>query len=225
MISIWLAQVEQILRGPAAAPLASGVGASLLRLMSCTLFFGALYGATMGAFGGVLGDRGWQIVISAAKVPMLLLVTFGLTLPSFFILNSLFGARSDFGAVLRALISSQAGLTVVLATLAPYTLLWYASSADYSSALLCNGLMFAVASSAGQVLLRVWYRPLLAQRPQHRWLLRIWLVVYVFVGVQMAWILRPFVGNADAPIQFLRDDAWGNAYVIVAQMIWHALTR
>ena len=76
-----------------------------------------------------------------------------------------FGVRSDFAAVLRALISSQAGLTIVLAALAPYTLLWYASSANYSSALLFNGLMFAVASLAGQVLLRAWYRPLLGSDP------------------------------------------------------------
>jgi hypothetical protein len=225
MTSIWLTQFEQILRGPTAAPTASGVGASLLRLMSCTLLCGALYGGTMGTFGGVFGDRGWQIVISAAKVPLLLLVTFGLSLPSFFILITLCGVRADFSAVVRALISSQAGLTIVLASLAPYTLLWYASSADYQWALLFNGLMFAIASLAGQVLLRIWYRPLLARRPQHRWLLRIWLVVYIFVGVQMAWILRPFVGDSESPVQFFREDAWGNAYVVIARMIWHTLTR
>jgi hypothetical protein len=65
----------------------------------------------------------------------------------------------------------------------------------------------------------------LARRPQHRWLLRIWLVVYVFVGIQMAWILRPFVGEPGMPIQFFREDTWGNAYIIVGRMVWETMMR
>ena len=179
----------------------------------------------MGSFGGIEGDRGWQILVSGAKVPLFLLVTFGLSLPSFFVLNSLFGVRADFGNALLALTRSQAGLTVVLAALAPYTLLWYASSSSYPWSLLVNGLMFALASLAGQLLLRGLYRPLVARHRAHRWLLRIWLVLYVFVGIQLAWILRPFVGQPDAPIQFFRPEALGNAYLAVGRIVWDALSR
>lgn len=219
-----LQQVDAILRGPGRTTTA-GLRGDVARLLACTLVCGALYGAVMGSFGGVAGERGWQILISAAKVPFFLHVTFALSLPSYFVLNNLFGVRSDFGLALRALVSGQAGLTIVLAALAPYTLLWYASSDSYSAALLFNGVMFAVASLAGQILLRVWYRPLLAKGPTHRWLLRVWLVLYVFVGIQMAWILRPFVGQPGLPIQLLRSDTWGNAYVIVGGLIWDALKR
>jgi hypothetical protein len=220
----WLGPVEQILRGPARG-VPAGQSVSLFRLTCCTLVFGAVYGGTMGSFGGIDGERSWQVVISAAKVPMLLMVSFGLSLPSFFVLNSLLGVRSDFHAVLRALMSSQAGLTVVLAALAPYTLFWYASSASYQWALLFNALMFAIASLAGQLLLWAWYRPLLARATQHRWLLRIWLIIYAFVGVQMAWILRPFIGDPGMPIQFIRQDTWGNAYIIVGRTIWETLAQ
>ena len=61
-------------------------------------------------------------------------------------LNSLLGLRSDFGRAVRSLVAAQAGLAIVLASLAPFTLVWYASSARYSEALLFNGAMFAVAS-------------------------------------------------------------------------------
>jgi hypothetical protein len=220
-----LEQVDRVLRGPAQDSSTFRISSLALRLAGCTLFFGSFYGAVMGSFGGLAGERSWQILISAVKVPLFLLATFGLSLPSFFVLNNLLGVRTDFDRVLRALISGQAGLTVVLAALAPYTFLWYASSASYPGALLFNGLMFAIASLAGQILLRIWYRPLLARRPQHRWLLRIWLVVYVFVGIQMAWILRPFVGEPGMPIQFFREDTWGNAYIIVGRVVWETMTR
>jgi hypothetical protein len=64
-----------------------------------------------------------------------------------------------------------------------------------------------------------------ARNRRHRVLLRTWLVVYAFVGIQMGWVLRPFVGAPGMPVQFFREEAWGNAYVIVARMIWDVITR
>ena len=52
----------------------------------------------------------------------------------------------------------------------------------------------------------------------HRLLRRLWFVLYAFVGVQMAWTLRPFIGNPELPAQFFRDSI-GNAYVNVARVL------
>ncbi len=84
----------------------------------------------------------------------------------------------------------------------------------------CWVVVFAVATLSAQWLLREFYRPLVLREPRHRWLLRGWLVIYAFVGIQMAWVLRPFIGDPQQPVQFFREDAWGNAYVVVVQLIW-----
>ncbi len=180
---------------------------------------GLAYGAVMGSFAG----RPAQAAVSAIKVPLLLAATLVLSLPSFFVLNTLLGVRADFPHALRSLIASQAGLTIVLVSLAPVTLFWYASSSDYPSAILFNALMFALASLGSQYHLRRSYRPLIAKAPKHRWLLRVWLVLYAFNGIQAGWLLRPFIGAADRPVEFLRPDAWSNAYVVVARMVWDIL--
>jgi hypothetical protein len=52
-----------------------------------------------------------------------------------------------------------------------------------------------------------------------------WLVIYIFVAIQMAWVLRPFVGDPGAPIEFFRRESWGNAYVVVARLIYDAVTH
>jgi hypothetical protein len=179
----------------------------------------------MGSFGGFAPERLWQVLYSAAKVPLLLLAAFCISLPSFFVLNTLLGLRDDFAEVLHALVSAQGGLTVVLLALAPYTAFWYVSFAGYQPAILFNGVMFAVASLAGQWHLRRSYRPLIARQPRHRLLLRVWLLLYVFVGIQVAWVLRPFVGDPNLPPQFVRAGAWGNAYVVVIRLVWDVLTR
>jgi len=48
------------------------------------------------------------------------------------------------------------------------------------------------------------------------------MVVFGLVGVQMGWVLRPFIGAPNSPLQFFRERAWGdrNAYVVVARLIW-----
>ncbi len=215
-----LARTDALLRGTS-----TGGFRSLPALVGTAIVFGLFYGALMGTFGGLAGPRIWQVVYSATKVPLLLLATFGLSLPSFFVLNTLLGVRSDFGPAVRALSSAQAGLTVILASFAPFTLLWYASSADYPSAILFNAAMFGTASFSAQVLLRRGYRPLIDRNAKHRWLLRIWLVIYAFVGIQMGWLLRPFIGAPEQPVQFFRVGSWDNAYVIVVKMIWNVLSR
>ena len=104
-------------------------------------------------------------------------------------------------------------------------MVWYLSSADYQLALLFNALMFGVASFAAQVVVRRYYGPLIRRSTRHRQLLRVWLLLYVFVGIQMAWVLRPFIGDPRLPVAFFRAEAWGNAYVVVARLVVHAVDR
>ena len=199
---------------------------AFVRLVVCLVLFGLVYGGGMGTFRLLAGEPVWlrQVFYSAVKVPLLLVTTFLITLPSFYVLNTLLGLRRDFGRTLRALVAAQAGLAIVLASFAPLTIVWYASSPDYQAALLFNAAMFGAASFTAQWILRGYYRPLFARNPRHRWILRAWIGVYALVGIQMGWLLRPFVGSPGSEVQFLRPEAWDNAYVIVARMVWQMVT-
>jgi hypothetical protein len=224
-MSSFLLSTDDLLRGRLGLdePVPARTARLLAFLLTVLIVYGLLYGATMGTFGGIRGERALQVVYSAVKVPLLLLVTFGLSLPSFFVLNTILGVRPDFPQVLRALVATQAVLTTILASLAPFTAVWYASSADYNAALLFNAAMFGLASVAAQWMLRRAYQPLIRRNPRHRTLLRAWLIIYAFVGIQMAWVLRPFIGNPRSPRSFFREGAWGNAYVEVARIVGRAL--
>jgi hypothetical protein len=210
----YLHPIDRILRG-ASVRLLPGV----IVVALC----GAVYGAVMGAFGGFDGDRPLQILFSAIKVPMLILVTTMLAMPSYFVVNALFGLRNDFGQAFRAVVSTQTAVAIVLAALAPFTALWYASTKDYNEATTFNALMFAVASLAAQWVLRKRYAPLVARNRRHLWMMRAWLVAYAFVGIQMGWTLRPFLGQPGVAVSFFRGSAAGNAYVIVVEIAWKAI--
>ena len=213
-------QADDILRQRPWTTQSTETRRALGKLTANLVLFGVIYGAAMGSFGGIFGGRIWQIVFSAVKVPLLLLATSLIALPSFFVLNTLFGLRDDFGEAVRALLAAQAGLAIILASLAPITLFWYASSAVYPWAILFNAMMFAVSSFSAQWLLRGYYRPLIRRNRRHRLMLVMWQIMYTFVGIQMGWVLRPFIGNPEAPVQLFREGAWGNAYVVVARLIY-----
>ncbi|MCE9636997.1 MAG: hypothetical protein K8T90_14935 [Planctomycetes bacterium] len=185
------------------------------RLALIVLAGGFVYGAAMGLFG----VRGLQALYSAAKVPVLLGAATIVCLPNFYVVNTLLGLRDDFGAACRAIFAAQATMAVTLAAFAPITLLSYASSDDYDFAILFNGLAFAVGTGAAQFTMQRHYRELIARNPRHRIGRVAWGVLYVFVAIQLAWVLRPFIGSLRAPTQFFRKDAWSNAYVVVFEML------
>lgn len=212
--------IDDVLRGRVEHWRAANKRFVLLRILAVIALCGGFYGAIMGSYAPSWGEaRGLQMCYSALKVPFLLLVTFLMSLPSFYVANSMIGLHADFGRALRALMSSQAALTVVLACVAPFTLLMYVSGCNYDQALAFNAAMFGLASISVQVLLRRLYRPLIQQDPRHRWMVLAWIFIYSFVGIQMGWVLRPFIGSLDQPTTFYREGAWGNAYLVVVELI------
>jgi hypothetical protein len=219
----WFGLTDDFLRSRGRFTQGAPVAGWLGWLVAFVVVFGGLYGAVMASFTGLAPGRVAQLFYVAAKVPLLLLVSFALCLPSFFVLNTLAGLRADFPEALRAVVATQAGVAVVLASLAPVTILAYLSLTDYQVAKGFNGVVFAAASLGGQGLLRRYYQPLIRRSPRHRTMLGFWFVLYVFVAIQMAWVLRPFIGNPALPVTFFREEQWGNAYVEVLETIRRSL--
>ena len=230
-VSTWIAgpcdDVRRVLRSQPRT-LGATTECRTLSVLRCIVWCGLLYGSAMGIYAVVIGfPEAWprlqQSLYSGLKVPLLLLVTFGLSLPTFFVLHSLLGLRSDFTEAVRTLLRAQAVLAVVLASLAPLTVFWYISDTGaeaYQRAILMNATVFGFASATAQVQVRREYRALIARNRRHRGMLWAWLGLYAFVGIQMGWVLRPFVGSPDAPVQFFRSGAWDNAYEIVLGLMW-----
>jgi len=187
------------------------------------IVLGPIYGAAMGSYAWLDGHREFhqqilQMIYSGLKVPLLLGVTVTVSLPSIFVINSLTGLRDDFRASLSAIISAQAGLSIILVSLSPITVLFYVSntaSQAYPMAILFNALMFTVASIAAQRLLAKWYAPLIKKNPRHRSMMALWIFVYAFVGIQLGYVLRPFVGSPTKATTLLRENPFENAYVRV----------
>lgn len=181
---------------------------------------GFVYGAVMGAYDG----RPAQAFYSGVKVPLLLAVTTLVCLPNFFVLNTVLGLRDDFAAACRAVFVAQATMAATLASLAPVTATFYAVGLRYSTAVVVNGCVFLIGALAAQTALAKHYAPLVAKDPRHKAALRTWIALYVFVGIQAAWVLRPYVGAPMMRTDFFRRNAWSNAYVVIVDDVVRLFT-
>jgi hypothetical protein len=213
-----LGDAEDVLRGTGRHA-AGRESVPWMTLLAWIVAAGFLYGATMGSHRLIA----LQALYSGLKVPFLLLLTSLVCLPNFFVLNTVLGLREDFAAACRGLFASQATIALCLASLAPILIVGYLSTEFYATAKMINGALFAVASIAGQVTLWRHYRPLVERDPRHRLALAGWLCLYVFVAIQLAWLLRPFIGNPTMETTFFRQGAWSNAYVQITRIIFQVL--
>jgi hypothetical protein len=94
---------------------------------------------------------------------------------------------------------------------------------DAPGALIFSAIMFTVATGIGQLVLLKHYRALTSipeRGPRHMLTLWAWVMLYAFVGMQMGWMLRPFVGTPDMPVSFFRDEPFSNAYVVILRLFF-----
>jgi hypothetical protein len=192
-------------------------------LPAVVAFCGLIYGAFMGSFSAYSFERSPLILYVAIKVPLLIFATSLICLPGFFTLNAVLGLQADFAHALRAIAAAQAALTLALASLGPITSVFYLSGITHDGALMLNALIFLVATLAGQSVMRRRYADLIAhpeRGPRHRLMLWVWTLLYAFVGMQMGWMLRPFVGSHDLPVAFFRAEPFSNAYVAILHLFF-----
>ena len=171
----------------------------------------------------MVAEDPWMFALaSSLKVPALFLVTLLVCLPALYVLNVAMGWRLGFVPTAAALVFAIAGTSVVLAVLAPIVIFFTVLTDHYHFMMVLHVLIFTLAGAYGvQTLgvglngLRQDIQPSQAEKPNRKRLIVAWLLLYMFVGCQMAWSLRPWVGTPYiAEFEALRP-ASSNFYVNV----------
>jgi hypothetical protein len=113
----------------------------------------------------------------------------------------------------------------VAASLSPILLFFAISSHEKSFVILLCVLSCAVAGIFGVSLLwnAMGYLTLRSGSEYNSMIIRAWTLIYVFVGTQLAWILRPFVGDP-GHFDWFRQVA-GNFYMGMYHIIIDFLTK
>jgi len=188
-----------------------------IALLICSSLFFAVYGAIIGSF------HSWaQALSSAVKLPALYLITLIICFPTLYFFNILFGSRKTFGQHFVMLMTAVSVISVLLFSFAPITLFFLISTYNYQFFMLLNVAFFAITGFIGIKFLYQGMRIMAEQDSEGKEtrmsILRFWLILYAFVGTQLAWTLRPFFGMPGSPFVLFRE-LEGNFYLSLMQAI------
>ena len=180
-------------------------------LLLCSSIFFAIYGAIIGS------SHSWmQALSSAVKLPALYLITLIICFPTLYFFNILFGSKKTFGQHFAMLLTSVSVISVLLFSFAPITLFFLISTRSYQFYKLLNVVVFAITGFIGIKFLYQGMGMLSKEDEEGQTtrmsILRFWLILYAFVGTQLAWTLRPFFGSPDSPFELFRQ-MQGNFYL------------
>jgi len=178
------------------------------------VFFACVYGAVLGCFGDFP-----QVFASAAKVPLLLFATLLICLPALFTFNIILGSKLSLKQTLAILLASNYLIAIILISLSPIVFLFVLTAGRHDFISLMNVGSFTIAGLAGVRLL--WrgmkYLSWRSGAEPNFSLLFVWSIIYMFVGTQLAWRLRPFVGSPGEFAFFRRIE--GNFYLALWDLI------
>ncbi len=173
----------------------------------------ALYGAATGAYASPA-----QAVSAAIKLPVLFLGTLAICFPGFFVIQVLVGSRLRLAQVLALVLGALSLSTILLAAVVPITLFFLFTGANYYFLTLLHVLIVLGAGLLGMVVLHDGLAFACEKRgiypKKAMTIMKVWAVLFAFVGIQMAWNLEPFVGDRGRPFQLVRHHE-GNFYTAI----------
>jgi len=194
------------------------------------LFCGAFYGASLGAWHDAR-----LAFYTAVKVPLLLFATAALTALFNWIIAALIGLPLKFRDSIEMSLLPLAVASLILASAAPIVFFFDLSLPPPApSARTLHNLLYlthtACVAGAGVTGTMFLQRRLLEVCNGNTRLARrvhaAWVMAFAFVGGEVAWILRPFIGSVYLPVVFLRPDALhGNVYEFILTDILPHLWR
>ncbi|MCB9769064.1 MAG: actin-binding WH2 domain-containing protein [Candidatus Omnitrophica bacterium] len=194
------------------------VGKSILLLTGIIVTLTFAYGFVMGGLSGMT----LQVFSSAIKVPLLYILTLAVCYPVLYVVGVIMGSRLRFLQMYALILVAIAFNAILLASCAPIILFFTLTGADYNFLKLLHVLIFGGSGIWGMYGLWTGLEAMCEGSsiyPRQAFkILKIWIVVFALIGTQMAWSLRPFIGDPELPFVLFSQDKTTNIY----QDVWRA---
>ena len=190
-----------------------GLRRKLVHALWTLLGLSALYGAAAGAYASPA-----QAVSAALKLPLLFLGTLAICFPGFFVIQVLVGSRLRLSQVLTLVLGALSLSAILLAAVVPITVFFLFTGANYYFLTLLHVVIVLGAGLVGMVALHDGLAFACEKRGVYpkkaMTIMKVWAVLFAFVGIQMAWNLQPFVGDRGQRFRLFRHNE-GNFYTAI----------
>lgn len=177
-----------------------GLGAKLRYSAVTVVVLAGFFGLVAGAYSGPA-----QAVSAGIKLPVLFFATLAVCFPAFFVVQVLVGSRLGLLQVTVLVCSALALTSVLLAAFVPITAFFLITGANYYFQHLLNIVIAGIAGLFGMYALHEGLSVICEKRGVYPrkalTIMRAWALLFAFVGIQLAWELRPFLGDRNQPFR------------------------
>ncbi|MEI7726529.1 MAG: hypothetical protein WCK09_15575 [Bacteroidota bacterium] len=184
-------------------------------LLICAFAF--LYGMVMGSYHSLL-----QSVVTGLKVIILFLSTVIICFPSFFIIQQVLGSKMSFRQMIVIVLSGVVLTATIALSFAPIVIVFQITGGNYHFLQLLHVAIFIFAGIFGMKLMVDALRYACENKSIYPQIgvtvFRIWIIILAFVGIQLAWNLRPFLCQKNEEFKLFRKYE-GNFYTAIVYSV------
>ena len=179
------------------------------------LFLAFFYGVVMGSYNSPM-----QAVVTGLKVPSLLLLALFICFPAFYVIQYMLGSRLSLVQMVNTILSGFVVLTTIMASFAPIVIFFMITGNNYAFLKLLHVGIFIFSGIFGMFTIIEALKFSCEKKSVYPKIginiFKFWIFIFAFVGMQLAWNLRPFVGDKNLPMEIFREKE-GNFYLAVIQ--------
>jgi hypothetical protein len=187
----------------------------VIRQLLFIMIFFFFYGVVMGSYNGFL-----QSIVSGIKVPCLILISLLICFPALYVIQYMIGSTMSIPQMSNIILSGFIVFSTIALSFAPVVIFFMVTAGNYAFLKLLHVGIFTF---SGFFAIKTIITGLTFSCEKKNiypklglTIFKIWIVIFAFVGSQMAWNLRPFVGSRDMPFQIFRPHE-SNFYVAVVK--------
>lgn len=182
-------------------------------LLICLCSF--IYGVVMGSYNSFR-----QAISSGIKVPLLFTLAILVCFPAFYVIQHVLGSRLGFWQMLKVILSGFVMISIIMVSFSTIVIFFLITGDNYSFLKLLHVAIFAVSGIFGmKTILDALQYSCEKKNVYPRvgvTVFKFWILILAFVGMQLAWNLRPFVASRELPFEIFRQRQ-GNFYLAVIE--------
>lgn len=172
-----------------------------------------LYGIVMGSYHSFL-----QSIVAGVKIIVLFLSTIIICFPSFFIIQQVLGSKMSFRQMIIIVLSGLLLTATIAVSFAPIVVVFQITGGNYHFLQLLHVAIVIFAGIFGMRLMVDALKYACENKNIYPRIgvvvFRIWIIILAFVGIQLAWNLRPFLSEKQEEFKIFRKYE-GNFYTAV----------
>jgi hypothetical protein len=180
-------------------------------LIICAFAF--LYGIVMGSYHSFI-----QSIVAGLKVTVLFLATLIICFPSFFVIQQVLGSKMSLRQMIIIVLSGFVLTSAIAFSFAPIIILFQITGGNYHFLQLLHVAIFIFSGIFGMRLMIDALKFACEKKDTYPQIgvmvFRIWIIILAFVGIQLAWNLRPFLCEKNEEFKLFRKYE-GNFYTAI----------